>query len=202
MDLFDIAVAKKLAGGGGGSAVIESLSVTENGTYTAPSGVDGYSPVTVNVSGGGGGGDEFELLAEVDLGTIETSSTSSADIGKTIPCGDIRAYDMVLFVISTSKRENGYHIASMRAVWGTGILGEASGEFFGTPVVNIFQKSNGTLDRSAVSSTNGIYPTNFVVDSQNRSTATVYKKYNSSYTGTINANYTAKVYGVKLTDLI
>lgn len=55
MDLFDIAVAKKLAGGGGGSAVIESLSVTENGTYTAPSGVDGYSPVTVNVSGGGGG---------------------------------------------------------------------------------------------------------------------------------------------------
>lgn len=33
---------------------IQSLSVTENGTYTAPSGVDGYSPVTVNVSGGGG----------------------------------------------------------------------------------------------------------------------------------------------------
>lgn len=36
----------------GGSAVIQSLTVTENGTYTAPSGVDGYSPVTVNVSGG------------------------------------------------------------------------------------------------------------------------------------------------------
>lgn len=36
----------------GGSAVIQSLSVTQNGTYTAPSGVDGYSPVTVNVSGG------------------------------------------------------------------------------------------------------------------------------------------------------
>lgn len=30
---------------------IQSLSVTENGTYTAPSGVDGYSPVSVNVSG-------------------------------------------------------------------------------------------------------------------------------------------------------
>lgn len=29
--------------------VIESLSVTQNGTYTVPSGVDGYNPVTVNV---------------------------------------------------------------------------------------------------------------------------------------------------------
>lgn len=29
--------------------VIESLSVTENGTYTVPEGVDGYNPVVVNV---------------------------------------------------------------------------------------------------------------------------------------------------------
>lgn len=39
--------------GGGGEAVIRSLDVTENGTYMAPSGVDGYNPVNVNVSGGG-----------------------------------------------------------------------------------------------------------------------------------------------------
>ena len=32
--------------------VIQPLSVTENGTYTAPTGVDGYSPVSVNVSSG------------------------------------------------------------------------------------------------------------------------------------------------------
>lgn len=37
----------------GGSAVVQSLSVTQNGTYNPPSGVDGYAPVTVNVSGGG-----------------------------------------------------------------------------------------------------------------------------------------------------
>lgn len=37
---------------GGGSANIEALSITQNGTYTASGGVDGYSPVTVNVSGG------------------------------------------------------------------------------------------------------------------------------------------------------
>ena len=39
--------------GGGGDITVESLSVTENDTYTAPAG-KAYSPVTVNVSGGGG----------------------------------------------------------------------------------------------------------------------------------------------------
>lgn len=37
-------------GGGGGGGTIESLTVTQNGIYTASGGVDGYSPVTVNVS--------------------------------------------------------------------------------------------------------------------------------------------------------
>lgn len=36
----------------GGNPVVNSLSVTANGTYTAPSGVDGYSPVTVSVPDG------------------------------------------------------------------------------------------------------------------------------------------------------
>ena len=39
--------------GGGGEAVIRSLDVTENGTYRAPSGVNGYNRVNVNVSAGG-----------------------------------------------------------------------------------------------------------------------------------------------------
>lgn len=38
---------------GSGGVTVESLSVTQNGTYTAPTGT-AYSPVTVNVSGGGG----------------------------------------------------------------------------------------------------------------------------------------------------
>lgn len=34
----------------GKTPVIQSKNITENGTYTAPEGVDGYSPVTVQVS--------------------------------------------------------------------------------------------------------------------------------------------------------
>lgn len=34
---------------GGGAAVIQSLSVTQNGPYEAPKGVDGFNPVIVNV---------------------------------------------------------------------------------------------------------------------------------------------------------
>ena len=37
------------------SVTVEPLTVTKNGTYTAPEGT-AYSPVTVNVAGGGGGG--------------------------------------------------------------------------------------------------------------------------------------------------
>lgn len=51
MDLYNLVLSAKLSKGGGDEPVIEALSVTENDTYTAPSGVDGYSPVTVNVPG-------------------------------------------------------------------------------------------------------------------------------------------------------
>lgn len=39
----------EVAQGGGGSAVINPLSITANGTYTATGNVDGYSPITVAV---------------------------------------------------------------------------------------------------------------------------------------------------------
>lgn len=61
---------------GGSDPVIQALSVTENGTYTAPSGVDGYSPVTVNVSGGGGGSLP-SVISKIDGGsfTVDTDTT-------------------------------------------------------------------------------------------------------------------------------
>lgn len=61
----------------GGSAVIAALNVTANGTYTAPSGVDGYSPVTVNVSGGGGAVEESDVNFYDYDGTLVASHTKA-----------------------------------------------------------------------------------------------------------------------------
>ena len=48
MDYFDILLAKKLNGGGGGDITIEDLTITANGEYRAPSG-KAYGKVTANV---------------------------------------------------------------------------------------------------------------------------------------------------------
>lgn len=64
----------------GGSATIEPLSVTANGTYNPPSGVDGYSPVVVNVpTGGGGGGSSSDPVKFIDYDGTILHSYSVAD---------------------------------------------------------------------------------------------------------------------------
>lgn len=59
--------------GGSGGSNIQPLSVTQNGTYTASGGVDGYSPVDVQVSGGD---DPFALTKY-----IQSSGTQYIDTG-------------------------------------------------------------------------------------------------------------------------
>lgn len=58
IERIKVALQGKAAGGGDIEPVIEPLEVTENGTYTAPDGVHGYSPVTVNVVASGGDSEE------------------------------------------------------------------------------------------------------------------------------------------------
>lgn len=57
--------------GGGKEPVVEALSVTENGTYNAPSGVDGFTPVEVNVPQRE---PVLESLSVTDNGTYTPSS--------------------------------------------------------------------------------------------------------------------------------
>lgn len=83
-----MAAAIRNISGGGGSAVIESKSITANGTYNAPSGVDGYNPVTVNVPNSYTASDEGKVVSNGALvaqgsdtvtenGTVDTTLISS-----------------------------------------------------------------------------------------------------------------------------
>lgn len=47
--IYELLKDRIMNGGAGSEAIIESLSISANGVYTASSGIDGYSPITVNV---------------------------------------------------------------------------------------------------------------------------------------------------------
>lgn len=67
------------ATGAAAEPVIEPLEVAENGIYTAPDGVDGYSPVTVNVASGGATENQLHALLNGTLTDIDS------DVSKVIP---------------------------------------------------------------------------------------------------------------------
>lgn len=63
----------------GGTPNIQALNITTNGTYTATGSVDGYSPITVSVSGGGYATETGTWTPATDTtrGTISFNNTHS-----------------------------------------------------------------------------------------------------------------------------
>ena len=92
----DIASGKKayvngsLIVGSATAPVLTTKSITENGTYNASSdSADGYSSVTVNVSGGGGGGLEYETGTWTPAANIARGTITFANAHTTRPCSII-----------------------------------------------------------------------------------------------------------------
>lgn len=97
------------ATGGGetpANPIIESLSVTENGTYTAPSGVDGYSPVTVNVSIPNGYIKPSGTLNITDNGTYDVTEKASVIVA--IPEKELVLQDKTIETNGTYSADAGY----------------------------------------------------------------------------------------------
>lgn len=61
--------------------VIEPLSVTANGTYSAPDGVDGYNPVTVAIESGGGSATLWDRPYTSGSFTLAEDTSATYEIG-------------------------------------------------------------------------------------------------------------------------
>ena len=122
-----VKVVQQSGGGGGGSTLI-TKTITQNGTYNASSdNADGYSSVTVNVSGGGGG-----LVYETGTWT-PASDTASYTISfsnthSTAPffymITDTGAYN------STSNSNHQFTFWSSYILYGTGIHYSSSSDYY------------------------------------------------------------------------
>lgn len=83
-------VIAESGGGGGSSVTVEPLTVTENGTTTAPSGT-AYSPVTVNVPNSYGAADEGKvvnngaLVAQTAHAPVTANGTIDTTLNNSVP---------------------------------------------------------------------------------------------------------------------
>ena len=195
---------------GGGTATFTDVTDTTAAASDVASGKYFYTSAGVRTQGtssGGGGGGVGTLLATLSLGTISTSSTTAADTGKSISVSNVNNYDLLIVETSVNTVTNNRHTATVGLIFLT--ASSTVGTKDGATVATV--KWNSKISSSAVTTTRagttayGIYPNSCsVATSNNVTTATIplYRRYNSTSTGTINGNYTARVYGVNLYDLI
>lgn len=194
---------------GGGTARFDDATVT---TATASDVAQGKlflaanGTITTGTASGGGGSDRLVLLQTTALGTLSTSSTSAADTGKTVSLASATGwanYDLLLVDISVDTKTNGRHTSTVTPVILTGTSNVSTKNTYtvGSNKWNSKLGSSGTASTRQSTTAYGVY-INGASASNNTLTLTVYYRYNSNSTGTLNGTYTARVYGIKLIDLI
>ena len=168
-----------------------------------PTGYNGTAQYyTIAASGGGSG---MTLLKTTALGELSTSSTSSTDTGKsmTLTSTQYNDYDLLVVDVSVDTAINGRHTSTVSMVFLTGAsdVNNKDGVYSVNNKWNSKLSSSGTGSTRQNSSAYGIYVSS---PSINNDTLTLpfYYKYNSNYSGVINGTYTARVYGLKLYELI
>ena len=192
---------------GGGTATFPfvegSQTITTNNTYD----VTNLAQIIVNVSGGGSS--NFTLLGTEAVGTISTSSTTDTDTGKSITVKGIYDYDLLVCQCSVGTKTNSRHVVTTRLVWLTAssAIATKNGGTFATATWNVKLSSSGTATSRSNTTPYGVYAKAITVSAGNtgdngQGVITIYQRYNSTQTGTINGTYTMRVYGVKLYDLL
>lgn len=199
--------AVRLPKTGGGTADFTDVSDTTAAASDVASGKYFYTSAGVRTQGtssGGGGG--LTLINTTSIGALSTTSTSGVDTGKTISLASTTGwqdYDLLIVDISVNTTTNGRHTSTVSFVL---LTGTSSVDTKNTYTV-ASNKWNSKLGSTGTGSTRqsttayGVY-INAASVSSNTLSMTVYYKYNNNSTGTLNGTYTARVYGVKLYDLI
>lgn len=151
----------------------------------------------------GGGGSGLTLLKSTSLGTLSTTSTSATDTGKSMTVTGYNDYDVLVVDVSVDTATNNRHTSTVSFVILTGTSNVTTKNTYtvGSNKWNSKLSSSGTASTRQSTSAYGIYA-NAATVSGTTMTITFYYRYNSTNTGTINGSYTARVYGLKLIDLI
>jgi len=156
----------------------------------------------------GGGGSGLTKIGTLSIGTISTSSTSAADTGKSLELATsaYSGYDMLICVCHTSPHTNGRHVATIRVVnfSATSSVSTKSSTQIATSTQHWKLSSGGTLTMRSGTTPYGVYvnAATLSTTSPQTLTLTIYQRYNSTSTGTINGSYVLDVYGVKIQELI
>lgn len=160
---------------------------------------------TQGTSSGGGGTDHLTKIATKSLGTISTSSTSAADTGQTLAVTGFDAYDMLICICYTPTHTNGRHLATVRLInfSATSDVSTKTSTSIATSTQHYKLSSSGTLTQRSGTTPYGVYVNAATIGTSTPRTLTltIYQRYNSTSSGTINGSYTLDVYGVKLQDL-
>lgn len=158
------------------------------------------SQATGTNSGGSGG---LTLLKTTSLGTLSTSSTSATNTNKTMTVTGYNDYDLLVVDVSVDTTTHGRHTSTVSMILVTGTSNVSTKNTY-TVMSNKWNSklgSTGTGSTRQSTTAYGVYVNSASVSSSTMTLA-FYYRYNSNSTGTLNGTYTARVYGVKLYELI
>lgn len=191
---------------GGGTASFTDVTDTTATASDVATGKYFYTAAGVRTQGtnsGGGGGGGLTLLNTTSLGTLSTTSTSAADTGKSLSVTGYGDYDLLIVDVSVDTPVNNRHTSTVSMILVTGTSSVSTKNTY-TVVSNKWNSklgSTGTGSTRQSTTAYGIYANSATVSSGTM-TIPLYYRQNSNSTGTLNGTYTARVYGVKLYELI